>query len=888
MNSYKKPLPPHWADRVLAWRCPAEQLEEVQGDMHELFQKWVEEWGASRARWCYAWNVLGFMRPLPARPITRPKDKIIFTPQKYSLSNSMNMLQNNFKIAFRSLQRNKAHASINMAGLALGISCCLMIFLIVRHEWSYDTFHRQADRIYRVNSKSVKDGYLSGSAPVPTAQALKQDFPEVEQATTTFFTDDGVVKVGEQLYKEKGVVYVAPAYFSILDAAWLAGNPQEALSRPNSVVLTKSIAQKYFGGTSETSIQNALGKTIRFNAKYPLQIAGILEDFPTNTDLPFKIFISWESLKGIEQGWDLTSWINTSSRINHFVLLRPGTDPRQLEKKFPAFDLKYKGPSIASKTTEVLQPLRTMHFDERFDNYNGRTVSKENMGGLILIGVFILLIACINFINLTTAQSVKRSKEVGVRKVLGADKSQLIRQFLAETSLVCVLSMLAAVGLTYLAAPPIKALLNLTFNFNPLTDGSLLAFLLLITGVVSLLAGTYPAFILSGYQPMLALKNKIMAPRGGAFSLRRSLIVVQFVIAQVLIISTIVISGQLEFFRSKPLGFNKDAIVTIPFPAESKAEINRTLRNQLEQILSIRSLSFAHFTPSSENVWWAGFTYEGADPSKELGAQLMPIDHTYLKTYGLTLLAGKNLDAQTDSSSILVNESFLKYINVVNPEAALNLQITLDTKKLRIAGVVKDFHTGTLKSGISGIIMRKMPSPNIASIKLEPQNMRQTIAQIEQTWKKAYPESFFEFEFLDETIAKFYREEVKMYKLFRLFAGIAIFISCLGLYGLVSFMAVQRTKEIGIRKVLGASVTHIVALFSKEFFILILIAFAVATPLAWYAMQAWLQNFEFRNPMGPSSFLLAMLFSLAIAGITVIYRSVKAARTNPVKNLRTE
>jgi ABC-type antimicrobial peptide transport system permease subunit len=448
--------------------------------------------------------------------------------------------------------------------------------------------------------------------------------------------------------------------------------------------------------------------------------------------------------------------------------------------------------------------------------------------------------------------------------------------------------MLVALGLTYLAAPQIKALLNLSFTFNFLADVPLLAFLFTITLLVSLLAGIYPAIILSGYQPVLALKNKILAVRGGTFSLRRSLIVVQFVIAQVLIISTIVISSQLEFFRSKPLGFNKDAIITVPFPAGSKAEINRTLRNQLEQIPGIKSLSFAHFTPSSENVWWAGFTYEGADPSKELGAQQMPIDHTYLQTYGLALLAGKNLDAQTDSSYILVNESFLKYVNIPTPEAAINRQITLDNKKLRITGVVKDFHTNTLKSGISGIIMRKMPFPNIASIKLEPQNMRQTIAQIEQTWKKAYPESFFEFEFLDETIANFYREEVKMFKLFRLFAGIAIFISCLGLYGLVSFMAVQRTKEIGIRKVLGASMVNIVALFSKEFFFLILIAFAVAAPLAWYAMQAWLQDFEYRSPIGPGSFLLAILFSLIIAGITVIYRSVKAARTNPVKNLRTE
>lgn len=798
------------------------------------------------------------------------------------------MFRNFLTTAFRSLIRNKAHTSINIAGLALGITCCVMIFLVVRHELSYDTFHSKADRIYRVNTKFKTTGGFSGGAPMPVGNALKQNFPEIEQATTAFYTNQGLIKVNQQLYKETGVAYVAPEYFSIIDARWLAGNPRQALSEPNAVVLTRSVAQKYFGGTGHQIIQNALGKIVKFDTRHTLKVTGILEDFPDNTDLPFKILISWRSLKAHVPHWNLNDWISFGGSNLHLVLLRPGTDVAQLQKKIPAIEKKYMGALEASRRTHLLQPIQEMHYDERFGNLNGRIVAKENLGGLILIGLFILLTACINFINLATAQSVKRSKEVGVRKVLGANKGQLIRQFLAETTLLSFVATVLAAVLTFVLLPQFKGLLNLNLSCNPFTDGSLLAFLLLIMVAVSVLAGVYPAFILSGFQPVLALKSKIIVGRSGTFSLRRSLIVGQFAIAQILIISTIVISNQLEYFRSKSLGFDKDAVVTLPVPAENKPETARALRQQFEQLPGVKSVSLAVFAPSSEDNQWSTFTFAGSDPTKEYYIREIPVDHTYLQTYGLTLLAGKNLDLQTDSSDILVNETALRTMNIPSPEAAIGQKVDWDWKKRRIAGVVKDFHPGSLKDGIPGVFMRKVPYTGLIGLKLEPTGLRTTMAQVEQVWKKAYPESLFEFTFLDETIAGFYREEVKMFNLFRVFAGIAIFISCLGLYGLVSFMAVQRTKEIGIRKVLGASIANIVALFTKEFFVLVLIAFAVAAPLAWYAMQAWLQNFAYRNPLGPGSFIIAILFSLLIAGITVTYRSIRAALTNPAHNLRSE
>jgi hypothetical protein len=446
--------------------------------------------------------------------------------------------------------------------------------------------------------------------------------------------------------------------------------------------------------------------------------------------------------------------------------------------------------------------------------------------------------------------------------------------------------MVIALLLTYLLVPQLKALLSLDIIFNPFTDIHLLAFLLIITGLVSILAGIYPAVILSGFQPVMALKNKVLSSGGSIFSLRRSLIVVQFAIAQLLIICTIVVSGQLEYFRSKPLGFNKNAIITVPFPPGNKPETTSSLRNQLEQITGIKQVSFGNRTPSSTSQSWSPFKVEG-NP-KEFYSQHMGIDHNYLQTYGLTLVAGHALTPTSDSSQILVNETLLGWVGLSNPEKAIGLRLTMHDKTYQIAGVVKDFYTGTLHKGINGIIMRKAPFVGMASVKLASADMRSTIEQIEQLWKKTYPESVFEFQFLDETIALFYREEVKMFKLFRAFSGIAIFISCLGLYGLVSYMAEQRTKEIGIRKVLGASMAHIVGLFTKEFFILIGIAFLLAAPLAWYAMHTWLQDFENRLPLGAGSFITAILFSLLIAGITVAYRSIRAALVNPVKSLRNE
>ncbi|CAA9213675.1 MAG: Acidobacterial duplicated orphan permease (function unknown) [uncultured Adhaeribacter sp.] len=795
------------------------------------------------------------------------------------------MLKNFFTTAFRSLSRNKAHTTINIAGLALGIACCLVLFLVVRYERSFDRHHAKADRIYRVNTQFLSgEGCFTANAPIPLGQAIKEDCPEAEEVTTTSYLEgDGLIKVDNQIYKEEGIAYVAPNFVRIFDVTWLAGNPQDALSEPNAVVLSKSIAQKYFGQAATTQPDLVLGKTIKLNNKYTLKVTGLVADFPATTDLPFEILISYASLPS-QTGQNLKAWDNINSSYSHFVLLRPRTDPKQLEKKFPAIEKKHTG---ENKQTYLLQPLREMHHDRRFDNYNGRTMPVENINALILIGVFILLTACINFINLATAQSFRRSREVGIRKVLGANRPQLIRQFISETFLLTVAAMLLAGVAAYLILPYLQGLLEAKLAFQPWRDQSIITFLAGITVVVTVLAGFYPALILSGFKPVLALKNKITAAGSGGLSLRRGLIVMQFVIAQALIIGTVVVSDQLSLFRNRPIGYNPAANITVPFPANTKSDDVRALRTQLKQLPGVKNVSFSLMPASSSGDWSAGYNFEESGLKDDISCIMMPIDADFLDTYGLTLLAGRNL-RQTDTAVVVVNEAVLRTMGIKNAQEAIGRKIKQFDKQATIVGVVKDYHVKSLKKAISPIVMIRMDWLNIAGIKMDPASLRPTIAQVEQLWKQTFPESIFEFTFLEDDIAKFYEEEVRMYRLFRIFAGIAIFISCLGLYGLVSFMAVQRTKEIGIRKVLGASVANIVALFTKEFFALILIAFAVAAPLAWFFMHAWLQNFEYQVNLGLGIFLTAILFSLVIAGITIVYRSVRAALTNPVQNLRSE
>jgi len=805
------------------------------------------------------------------------------------------MLKNHFKTAIRNLIRNKNYAIINISGLAVGISVCLIIFIIIRFELSFDNFHSKKDRIYRVLTEyhhaDAANIFYGRGVPLPMPAALKTSFKQVEKVATVFadYNDQLLVlnEKGEPVKKfkeEKGVFLTEPSFFEIFDFPWLAGNAATALKDPNSAVLSKEIAEKYFGDW-----KSAIGKTIKWNDHEVLKITGILATIPANTDFQLKVVISYGT--GFTSWFSKsTNWDGTGTSYGCFILLPASVSPTAFNSQLREFVKKVKSPG--NKDSHIIQALGQIHFDTGAGDYSNKNISPELIKALWLIAAFILLIACVNFINLATAQAVNRAKEVGVRKVLGSNRWQLQRQFLTETFVIVISALILSVGLALLALPFVGRLLEHPLALNLFSNPAIIFFLVLVAVLVTLLAGFYPSLVLSGFNPINALKSRLVALNTKGFSLRKGLVVLQFVIAQALIIGTLIIVKQMNYFTTQPLGFDKEAVVNIPFPGDSAGTSKLDfLRKQLSDIKGIQRITFASNTPVEDNNDnWTNLKYDHAAKQSDFYVISKFIDNEYLPTYQLPLVAGRNLERSDTTREFLVNETLLKSLGVTNPHDALNKDINLGEQlKGPIVGVLKDFHDRSFRAPVAPVLMMSMKREySLAGIKLSTQDIPSTMKAIEKSWAATYPDFVFEYEFLDAKINSFYKEENKLSQIYKMFATIAIFLSCLGLYGLASFMAVQRIKEVGIRKVLGASAGSIVYLFSKEFVLLIGIAFVIASPIAWYFMHQWLQDYIFRIDMNWWIFLVGGALSVLIALLTVSFQALKAAFANPVKSLRTE
>ncbi len=805
------------------------------------------------------------------------------------------MIRNYLTTALRNLLRNPTYTLLNVTGLAVGITACIVIFLLVQYKLDFDAFHTKKDRIYRVVTDTHRPTGVSHTAgvPLPMPRALRNDFPQLEAVAAIFHIRNGQFTVNreggrkDQFREEKGVFFTQPDFFKVFDFAWLSGNPQQSLGNPNSVVLTEETATRYFGNW-----QRALGQTVRldWDTTAVLKVTGILQNPPVTTDFRFRALVSHHDLESyFKQVGVNEDWGGISGNHQTYVVLPETMSKIAFDRFMPAFNQKYKesGDQIARHR---LQPLRDLGFDERYSNYNGRTISRNGLTVMGLVGVFLLLAACINFINLATAQAAKRSREVGVRKALGGSRAQLVGQFLGETTLLTLFALLVSVGLTLLVLPALNSFMDIHLRFGPLTHPRLPAFMLGLLVTVSLLAGFYPALVLSGFRPVAALKGRITTAPAGGLSLRRSLVVVQFVISQFFIIGTLVAVSQMRYFGSAPLGFNKEAIVTVPL-SEPNVARHGPLRNGLLAIPGVEGVSLSYATPASASSWSTSFRFADQAEEAPFNMLAMPADTAFFRTYGLKLVAGRMYAAGDTVREMVVNETFVKNAGFRSPEEAIGKRILLggrgDPKP--IVGVVRDFHQHSLKEEIqASFIATYHFTYNVAGIKINSKNVPQTVAGIERAWKGAYPDYVYEYKFLDQTIADFYKDERQFTRLFQFFAGLAIFIGCLGLYGLVSFMAERRTKEVGIRKVLGASAGSILLLFSREFVGLILAALVVSAPLAGFAMEKWLENYPYRIPLGAGVFVLAAGISLLIALITVGYRSLKAAMANPTDALRSE
>lgn len=799
------------------------------------------------------------------------------------------MFKNYLTTTLRKLSRNKAYTAINVFGLALGITCSLMLFLLIKYELSFDNFHDKANRICRVNTIYVRaegESHDTGT-PFPFGPALRKDFPELEKVAMVDYESGGLVTIVDgdkapvRFQEKEGVVFIEPDFFDMFDFPWIAGNPK-TLAEPNNVALTEELARKYFPN------ENPIGKRLRLDNKLDLIVTGVLKNFPANTDFPFKLLASFITVKDL--GRDLESWQNTMSNVQTYALLPKNLSVKNLESRLPAFLEKYwTDKDGINKRIHTVQPLREIHFDTRYGAFSGNVTSKATILAFALIGFFLIVTACINFVNLATAQAIDRSKEVGVRKVLGANRLQLIRHFIGETFAITVLAVFVAVALNELLFQRFAEIMKLKMSFNLFGDPAVFGFLLITTVVVSLLSGFYPALVLSGFQPALALKSKNTTKPGGGLTLRRGLVVVQFAISQALIIGTLIIAAQMDYFRSKDLGFNKDAIVTVSLPNRDQLKLE-SLRAQLLQDAGVKNVSLAYASASSGNSWSTDYQHKSGDHIQRHVANVRFSDANYFETYGLQLLAGRTYTESDTIKEFVVNEALVRQMGLSSPEEAIGEYLTFWNAPAKpIVGVVKNFHLISLHDEINPCILATNQRVYLqASIKINLQSAPAALQHIERVWAATFPENVFEYKFLDDTIAEFYKDEEKMSQLLKIFAGIAILIGCLGLFGLVSFMAAQRTKEIGVRKVLGATVADILGLFSKEFAALILVAFIIAAPVAYFAMNDWLENFVYRIDVGLGVFLSTIVVTFIIAGATVGYRAMRSALTNPAEALRYE
>ena len=804
------------------------------------------------------------------------------------------MIRNYFKTAFRNLVRHRNYTIINIVGLAAGIAVCLVLFLVIMYEMSFDSYHKKKDRIYRVLTEyhhaDAPDIFYGKGVPLALPAGLRTNFSQLEKVATVYSEGNDQIQVlddnGQSIKKfkeERGVFFTEPSLFDIFDFKWLAGNAL-SLKNPNSVVLTKITAEKYFGDW-----QFAIGKNLKWSNRDVLKVTGVLDDVPANTDLQLKVVISLGT--GYTAGFlKSTNWDGTGSSYGCYVLLPRDVSAASFNSQLRAFVKKMK--SSDNKDSHLIQPLSQIHYDTKTGDFSNRTMSRGMIKALWLIGAFILLIACVNFINLSTAQTVNRSKEVGIRKVLGSNRSNLKIQFLTETFLLVLSSIALAAIIVVIALPFVARILEKPLSIQRTDILPIVTFLSLTAVLVTVLAGFYPSIVLTRFNPINALKNKMATTRTRGISLRRGLVVFQFVIAQALIISTLIIVKQMSYFTHQPLGFDKTAIVNIPFPSDSIGTSKLDyLRQQLKGVEGIQNISFSSNTPvEDDNDMWSTFTFNHAQKQTDFYAITKFADDQYVPTYKLSLAAGRNLQPSDTTREFLVSQKLVKNLGIVDPQEVLNKDINLwGSMNGRVVGVIKDYNDRSFRRGIDPVLVTTFKRLYTqAGIKFITSDVSSAMRSIEKIWGQTFPEFVFEYKFLDDKVESFYKQENQLSQLYQIFAIIAIFLSCLGLYGLASFMAVQRIKEVGIRKVLGATAGSIVYLFSKEFFILISIAFVIATPVAWYYMHSWLQDYVYRINISWWIFFAGGIVAVVIALVTVSFQAIRAAIANPVKSLRAE
>ena len=791
------------------------------------------------------------------------------------------MFKNYLKLALRSIWRHKAFSFLNIAGLAIGMSAFFLIYQYIRFEYSYDNFHSKSPRIYRL----VADLYSSSepehmaTTSMPMAINLKADYPEIYRIVR-FNTASILFTTGDTKFQEDGTVFADSTLFSIFDFPLLQGDPATALKESFSVVLSESTAKTYFGNA------NPMGQTMLMSdSGFTAKVTGVMKDIPENSSIKADLFVSMSTRKRFRDSLDYR-WGNFS--VYSYLLLKPGASPDGLQAKLKPFIQRHIGDKLKAEQQDYvlsLEKLKDTYWSSRQGWITGNT---RNIYIFSIIGFFILLIACINFVNLTTARSVERAKEVGIRKVIGAARMQLTGQFLGESVIISLIAFLLALCLCSLAEPLFNQLAGKTVSTGLFTQWANIISLLVIALLIGVLAGVYPALVLSAFRPIASLKGRFSSSARGLF-LRRSLVVFQFTISIALIIGTVVVYLQLSFMRNHDLGFNKAQTLVIDEHNDSRKV---AYRQELTSLPHVVSAAFSGSVPGS-GTWSAYSKVENSKGEMQVAnTDLIYVDFGYLEQTKMKLLAGRFFDASipTDTmQAMIVNETATKFFGYQTPRAAIGRRFDQWGKKGMIIGVIKDFNFMGLQRDIDPLtICLDFKDCNYLSVKVDPRGLPATIAALKARWDKLVPNRTFDYFFLDEAFNKQYQGEEQFGKLFINFAVLAILISCLGLLGLASYSTIQRTKEVGVRRVLGASIAGIVRLLSIDFLRLILIAFLIAAPVSWFFMNRWLQDFAYKTNLAWWIFAGSGVAAILIAFATISFQAIKAAVANPVNSLRTE
>ncbi|MFD2573017.1 ABC transporter permease [Spirosoma soli] len=873
----KQPIPPRLATRLLRWFCAPHLLDEMEGDLDELFEERVASVGLRRARWRYWRDVLSLMRPqFMKRQATGTPDR------EYPNPSLITMIRSYLKIALRNQRNNGTFSLLNIGGLATGLVCFTVIALFVNRELRFDQFHHQPEQVYRVVKDFVNDDGTrvpDATTPPPLAPALQKDLPEVANATRLFpsWGNKVLVEYGDKRYYEPDGMAVDSSFFDVFDFAFRSGTKQAAFKNPNSILLTETFARKYFGDT------NPIGKTLKVNINDGtlFTVTGVLKDVPANSHFTFSFLMPLTFDGDVSTQWGQYNFYT-------YVRLRPTADPTAFASKLQPLVNKY----VPDNTNQFYtQALTDIHLTSALRWELGTNGDRSYVRILILIAVFIIILAGVNYVNLVTAQSSKRAKEIGVRKASGAPRSSVIRQFLVESVVTAMLAFVLAIAVVAVLLPFTNNLLGSGLSLFSAESRPVWLILVGVVLLVGLLAGLYPALYLSSFEPVKVLKGNFVTSRKGVV-LRQGLVVFQFVISITLLAGALVVSRQLTFMQEKKVGFDQENIVVV---SNAGGLTNRdALVDEWKKDPAVVNVGEATGVFGKSN-WTIGVRAKGK--RENLLLNFLVVDYDFLPTMDVALKEGRTFSRQfgTDSTAIVLNEAAVKQLGLTEPVVGRKIAWNsgdgpeADSNYYHVIGVVKDFHFSSFRETIKPFgFVANFKNPGTLFVKVRSADMAQTVAALQRIWTKFVPEKPFEYSFQDEQMAKLHESEARFQHLFSSLTTLAMIIACLGLFGLAIYTAEQRTKEIGVRKVLGASVPSVVALLSKDFLKLVLIAIIIAIPIAWYTMHQWLQGFAYKIDLSWWMFALAGVLAALVALLTVSYQSIKAALMNPVKCLRSE